>query len=72
MDADQQQLMHESARVARAIHDLLRPDKINTATLGHVMALLLIPHITLWVYFGLASMPCSTRRWSGIENLPLT
>ena len=43
--ADQEQLLRESTLLARALHDLCRPDKLNIAALGNVVPQLHLHHI---------------------------
>ena len=44
-DADQQQLMHESVVLSRALEQAFGPDKLNIAALGNVVPQLHVHHI---------------------------
>lgn len=44
-DADQQQLLRESARLSRAVMEEFRGDKLNVAALGNVVPQLHVHHV---------------------------
>jgi len=44
-EPDQQQLIHESSQLARALEQTFRPDKLNIAALGNIVPQLHLHHI---------------------------
>jgi diadenosine tetraphosphate (Ap4A) HIT family hydrolase len=44
-EADRLQLLRESTQLSQALHDVCRPDKLNIAALGNVVAQLHLHHV---------------------------
>jgi len=44
-EADRGQLLHESTRLSQALYAICRPDKLNIAALGNVVAQLHLHHV---------------------------
>jgi diadenosine tetraphosphate (Ap4A) HIT family hydrolase len=66
--ADQQQLLRESVLLSRLLDELFRPDNLNVAALGNVVAQLHVHHIVRYRYD--AAWPAPV--WGRVPALPYT
>lgn len=68
MEADQQQLIRESSRLARGLTQLYRPDKLNIAAIGNLVPQLHVHHVVRYTHDPAWPAPV----WGHAPSLPYT